>query len=162
MLSIYHSLIQSHLNYCLIIWGSADKTILQPLLILQNKFLRLLTNSERRSHAPPLFRENKLLNIFDLYQLNILKFAWNTLNNSDSFPSFLFKHYFIRNSQIHQHHTRQNNNIHPQKFKLEYGKKSVQNQCRILWNEAPNTIKQSKCISQLKSRTTKLLLSKYL
>ena len=34
---IYMSLIYSHINYCILIWGSAEKTILEPLFKLQKK-----------------------------------------------------------------------------------------------------------------------------
>ena len=34
---IYMSLIYSHINYCILIWGSAEKGIIEPLFKLQKK-----------------------------------------------------------------------------------------------------------------------------
>ena len=34
---IYMSLIYSHINYCILIWGSAEKSIVEPLFKLQKK-----------------------------------------------------------------------------------------------------------------------------
>ena len=42
---IYMSLIFSHINYCNLIWGSAKKTILEPLFKLKKKEVRLVNNS---------------------------------------------------------------------------------------------------------------------
>jgi len=40
--SLYHSIFKSHLTYCLLVWGNAHPTYLQPLNVLHNKFLRNL------------------------------------------------------------------------------------------------------------------------
>ena len=62
--SIYHAIIYPFLLYGITIWGSTCKTILNPLYILQKKFVRLVTfndtfPSEYRSlsHTPPPFSE---------------------------------------------------------------------------------------------------------
>lgn len=38
-LQLYHSLFETHLNYCVSIWGSSCNAYLHPIQILQNKFL---------------------------------------------------------------------------------------------------------------------------
>ena len=42
LLTVYYSLVGSHLNYSLLAWGSACKTTLQPLRVLQNKAIRFI------------------------------------------------------------------------------------------------------------------------
>ena len=42
---IYMSLIYSHINYCILIWGCADKTIVEPLFIMQKKAIRIISRS---------------------------------------------------------------------------------------------------------------------
>ena len=44
ILNIYYTMIFSHLIYCNLAWGSAAKTVLTPLHILQKKAARLITN----------------------------------------------------------------------------------------------------------------------
>ena len=53
---IYMSLIFSHINYCNLIWGSAKKTIIEPLFKLQKKAVRLVNNSQYLDHSDPSFR----------------------------------------------------------------------------------------------------------
>ena len=45
--SIYHSLFESHLLYCISVWGGISKTHLQKLFRLQKKCLRILFGDSR-------------------------------------------------------------------------------------------------------------------
>jgi hypothetical protein len=48
---IYYSLIYPHLLYGIPIWGNADDTHINPLLILQKKAVRLILNKHRNIHT---------------------------------------------------------------------------------------------------------------
>ena len=39
-LQIYHSLIQSHVNYCSLVWGFSSKSIIETIFVKQKKGLR--------------------------------------------------------------------------------------------------------------------------
>ena len=55
LLLLYHALIHLHLLYGPPICGSTFKTYLDKLQILQNKAIRIITNSDRRSSITPQF-----------------------------------------------------------------------------------------------------------
>ena len=65
--TLYYSLIYPHLLYAIEVWGSADTSALNSLLVLQKRIVRLLSNSDTRlsdySFPPstPLFFREKLL-----------------------------------------------------------------------------------------------------
>ena len=42
---VYYSLVYSHLIYCITSWGGAPTTVLQPILVLQRKIIRMMTFS---------------------------------------------------------------------------------------------------------------------
>ena len=65
--SVYHCLIYSHLQYCISSWGTASKSTLAPLFILQKRSIRLLTGSEYQDHTNPLFNRTKCLKLKDIY-----------------------------------------------------------------------------------------------
>ena len=48
---VYHGLMHPYLTYGISIWGQANKTILNPLLILQKRVIRLLNYANYRDHA---------------------------------------------------------------------------------------------------------------
>ena len=72
LLSVYHSLFQSHLVYGLQTWFS-DTSHISRIVSLQKQSVRLLTFSDYRSHSKPLFRMLGILRLPDLaFYLNIL------------------------------------------------------------------------------------------
>jgi Reverse transcriptase (RNA-dependent DNA polymerase) len=66
LLSIYYSLVYSHLYYCCILWGNASKSVLKPLQTLQNKALRNIFNLPFRCSATPLYKSLSLIKLYDL------------------------------------------------------------------------------------------------
>jgi hypothetical protein len=68
--NIFHALIQSHLQYGIIVWGKAAKTHIKKLEVQQKKAIRIVHNARFNAHTPPLFRESKVLRIQELYSLN--------------------------------------------------------------------------------------------
>ena len=104
--TIYFSLIFSYINYCLLIWGSANKTLLLPIFKLQKQFLRLSTYSEWRAPSEPLFKRLNILKFEDVFKLHVAQFVSNCIKRPKGFPKNLFTEFFISNSQIHNRDTR--------------------------------------------------------
>ena len=77
LLLLYHALVHPHLLYGLPIWGSTFKTYLNKLRILQNKAIRIITNSVRRSAITPQFRNLNVLTIADLTLMRLLSLCIN-------------------------------------------------------------------------------------
>jgi hypothetical protein len=83
LLTLYYALVQSHLNYCSTIYGSATKTRLQKLVLKQKQAIRIISNADFRANTSPLFRRHQILPLNDLIKFNNLKFMhgfyFNTL-----------------------------------------------------------------------------------
>ena len=86
--SVYHCLIYSHLQYCISSWGTASKSTLPPLFILQKRSIRLLTWSGYREHTNPLFYRAKCLKLKDIYSLETAKLMYKIHNNVLFFCKF--------------------------------------------------------------------------
>ena len=82
LLTLYSSIVQSHLNYGLHIWGSSVS--IGKLIRLQKKSIRIITNE---SHTEPLFKRTGILKLTDQYKLNVLTFMYQHKNSKlpDSF-----------------------------------------------------------------------------
>ena len=65
---LYHSLISSHINYGILLWGKANKGYMNKILKIQKKAIRIITNSPYLCHTEPLFEKLNLLNVFDIYK----------------------------------------------------------------------------------------------
>lgn len=68
---LYHALIQSHLSYCLLIWGTTCQSNLNRLIILQKRAVRSIENLGYRDHTASVFLKHGLLKITDLYYLRL-------------------------------------------------------------------------------------------
>ena len=70
-LCLYKSFIQSHLEYCLPIWGAGpEKFILEKM---QKWAVRVVTNSKYNAHADPIFARLQTLKLTDLYKLRCIE-----------------------------------------------------------------------------------------
>ena len=65
-------------------WGSANKTEIDKLIILQKKCLRLISHAHPLSHCLPLAKNLNILMINDLFVYNILVLMYSVHNLSCS------------------------------------------------------------------------------
>ncbi len=66
---LYYSLILPHLQYCIILWGVNYGASIEPLVLLQKKAIRLITNSKFLAHTAPLFKKMNTLKLIDLVNI---------------------------------------------------------------------------------------------
>ena len=66
--SWYYSFIYPYLTYCNQVWGSACKTNIEPLFILQKGALRIITGVHPSSPSEPLFCQLKFLNCENIFK----------------------------------------------------------------------------------------------
>ena len=57
--TLYCSMVQSRLTYCVLAWGFNH----QRLAKIQKRFLRIISLSKYNAHTEPLFKSSELLNI---------------------------------------------------------------------------------------------------
>ena len=120
---IYTSLIESHINYCLLLWGTNYDKIFK----LQKQAIRTISLNHFKARTSPLFKSMNLLDIRDTYQLQLLKLYYKVKNSL--VPSY-FTNFTIYNR----------NNVHTSRYLLrnkrvnvaippkEYLKRNVQYQ----------------------------------
>lgn len=67
---VYYAHFHSHINYCSNLFSMASKKSLNPIIILQKKAIRILTNSHYRQHTSQLFKDEGILPFEQLIELN--------------------------------------------------------------------------------------------
>lgn len=84
---LYFALVQSHLVYCNLVWGTCNKTDSHKLLSLQKRALRLLSSSS--SVEANLFETFHVRNFFHLYNFSLalhifykIKHDFNSFSNT--------------------------------------------------------------------------------
>ena len=80
---IFHSFVQSHLNYCSFVWGLAPKACIEPLFAEQKKALRALMPGYNINyykdgitpcHTKAFFTEYEIMTVHSIILANILNF----------------------------------------------------------------------------------------
>ena len=81
---LYYSLVNSHILYGILVWGSTNHSILQQLHVLQNKIIRIICNVSKNEHAKnnTFYHDSKLLKVKNMYHLEMqnLCISSNTIN----------------------------------------------------------------------------------
>ena len=103
LLNLYFALFQSHLSYGLLAWGTASKTSIEKLFIMQKKIIRIISGDSYTAHTGPIFKKLEVLNLWDLYDHSFAKFMFDF--HHDDLPD-VFSGYFVRTNEVHSHNTR--------------------------------------------------------
>ena len=81
VLNVYHALFASHMRYACQVWGLCDNHITHRVAVLQNIACRLMTFSEPRTSATPLYRELGILKFFDQVKVQNTLFIHSYLSS---------------------------------------------------------------------------------
>jgi hypothetical protein len=131
---IYNSLVLSHLNFGILVWGHKC----EKLAKLQKKVVRILCVSKYNAHTEPLFKTLKLLKISDILKLQELKFYYKFKNNK--LPHYLQSLPFHPNTEFHDYATRTRHNLHHPVSKHTFAKNCLRYQIPTIVNNSPNSI----------------------
>ena len=156
-MTLYYSLIFPYLSYCNIIWGSTYYSTLQKLYLVQKKFVRLATNSNYLASSAPLFKQLKILSVYEINTFQVCIFVFNCTKNSNSFPE-VFHDFFKTISQIHSYSTRQTGHIHSAFSRTTLGQFSIKFRGPSIWNAIPSEIREYTSLPLLKKRLKMLLI----
>ena len=102
-MSLYYSLIYSHLSYGICVWGDADNTYLDKIRIIQNKAVRIISSTDFYSHVEPMYKKLNILNLDEIYLSQYADLMYD--QDHGTLPK-CFKQYFKKVNEIHSHGTR--------------------------------------------------------
>ena len=88
--TIYLTIVQSHLNYGLHIWGSSNS--IDKVIVSQKKSLRIINNKTYNSHSEPLFKNSEILNVNEpnTRQLNLANYTRPRTKFTSLLPLHMF------------------------------------------------------------------------
>ena len=108
---IYFAFVHSHLAYGIEIYGNTYTNHLNKLMILNNTLLRTLRNAPSDILVVKLNANFNTFTLPGLHTYQILKFVRKCIYNQNKLPS-IFSNYFIQNSMIHIHNTRNREHLY--------------------------------------------------
>lgn len=156
---VYYSMFHSHLQYSLLNWGRAAKTLLHKLEVLQNNILRACFFSSRYNRTNVLYFKFGALKLHDMFEMEIAKFMFKF--NNQMLPSS-FNNYFIKLDQVHEYKTRQKsrNEFYQPYIGSEVGRKTLHHICLRSWKSIPQDMRHCS-FSRFKKYFKSNILAKY-
>ena len=154
--NLYYSLVYPYLINGIAVWGASGITTLAPIVTLQKRVVRLLTNSGRLDHTVQLFKKLDILPLHCLYTYNILLCIYKVRNKL--FPESFITNFKL-NSDISVRNTRQNKLYFIPNFRTKYFENTVTVQGPKMANKFKILYETHCSIGTFKRSAKKLLLS---
>jgi len=111
-------------------------------MVLNNKLLRIFQSAPRKAPFSDLYENFNTLNIFDLHNFQLLVLIHKFFCHKQKLP-VIFTSYFNANFLLHNHDTRNRDNLHFARCKTFYGLKCIKYKSSNLWNQLPSKLKSS-------------------
>ena len=108
-INFYYTFAYSYLIYFNEIWGSTYQTHLDRLLKIQKRLLRIITSSDYYAHTAPMFKKNKILDIYQINKYLLSVFMYKYYHND---LSEVFIDMYITSDTTHTYSTRQKHLYH--------------------------------------------------
>ena len=148
LLSVYRSIIECHINYCILIFGNAATVHLSKLEVAQKRAVRIVAMQPRLSHTNPIFSCLRLLKVSDQYKYNLGIYMWK---NIDKFTL-----------RVNINNTRSGDYYAPPYHRLSLTKyQSIYYQAPLNWEKISLTIRGSPSLNTFKKKYKNSLLSSY-
>ena len=159
LLTIYNSLILSHLHYGILCWGFQCK----GLFIIQKKAIRIICKAKYNAHTDKLFKSLNLLKVDDIFKLQCLKFYYRLRKNM--LPNYFSSNFrFTRNADMHDRQTRHGNVFRLERVNRMTTRQSIRHHLPNLLNNTSEMLINSMntiSLSSFKKRTKKLYIGEY-
>ena len=151
---IYYSLIYSRIQYGIVTWGTANKTVLQELNVKLNNIARTITYSSKYCPVTCLNKLLKFLKLYDIYRLELAKFIYQLYHKKFKIA---LNDCFLDITNIHSHNTRTKQNFVYFKPRVQTStcKKSLTYRAIDLWGKIKPEVKELSWVSFKKKDETK-------
>ena len=151
--TLYYSLIQSYIDYGLILYGKADDQYIKNIRNIQKNVIRIITHSAYNSEIEPLYKECKIMTLSQRYDYltNIFMFRFYR----QMLPQGL-QGCFTRNSAFHSYNTRHRNDPITPKCNLTKTQTSIRYTGPNNWSKLPKEIKSSQNTNLFKAKLKQL------
>ena len=189
--TLYYSLIYPYLFYCVSVWASTYPSNLRRLITLQKRVVRIMSRTAFDAHTEPLFKNLRILNLMDIYKLQIGKFMYHCKSGLHVLPDS-FNDMFLVTRQVHSYGTRSSalevrscapeyltklfttreqtsgrstrncQKLQIPLFKTSTGQKSFIFRAVTIWNNLPQSLKLSMNFKDFKRKLRNTLLKSFL
>ena len=142
LLKLYYALFHSNLLYGLLVRHNTYKAYTSKITGLQNKAVKLVSNSKRTDKCDPVYKNLRILQLHDLHIYETAIFMHKFHNNK---LPLSFSRYFVRIAEIHSANTRRSTTglkYYIPQYKTNRLQRSIKYVGVKIWNKIPDSIKK--------------------
>ena len=155
--TLYCTLVLSYVNYNILVWGSTCCSYMDKILKLQKWAVRSITKSHHRSHSAPLFKQLKILNVYDKLEVGVFMFRYSLNQLPERFTAFFFKKMVI----LMVITLEMEMILLSPEIRRFFSDQSIKTTGRILWKSIHQNIKDSRSTKHFRTQLKCHYLSKY-
>ena len=150
---LYFSMVHSRLTYCVGVWGSANKAVIDELQVLQKKALKAAHKLPLCFPTALLFGEEfpNVLTVSRMYELAVCKYVHCSVHD-------LKHHSTVFSDNSNRYGTRFSFLLRKPPIQSKYGKRSLQYAGPTLYNALPREIRELKRYDEFSRRLKSYLL----
>ena len=156
LLVLYHSLLLSHIRYCITNSFHGNLTIVRQLQNICNKFIRMSFSLASEDDISPFMRRHNLLTIKDIFTHDVAIIMYKY--HQGALPSAFDDMFRSRISLIK---TRSNSQLVPAFCRNSVSQQSIRYVGPKVWSEIPIAMRKSRTISAFKKNLKQYLLNSY-
>ena len=112
--ALYNSLVQTHSNYAIFIWGFKCNRLVK----LQKRLVKIITCSKYNAHTDPLFKSTAILKVANILDLDALNFCYQCFHGK--LPSYFYSFNIVMQGSQNSCNARQSEQIRTERTRVEY------------------------------------------
>ena len=151
LIFVYNSIIYPNLYYCCSVWGSCPKSILDPLIKIQKKIVRVMSFKPMYHPTHELFKRLNILTVPKINTYSSLSYTFKLLQSGHEW----FQPY---NSHINTRGSARSTLVLPP-IMTNNSRQSVRWVGATLWNSLPECIKEQETYNSFKYKLKRYLIN---
>ena len=152
---LYYTLAYSHITYGNLLWSSACRTNLEPVVKAQNRLIKIVAKQGAVDNILPIYKELQILTFLDVCSYNISLYVFKVLHNllisPFEFIPRVIPAYILRNPTV----------LTIPNLRTDQSRRFIYYRGCIHWNNLPNVIRESVSLNSIKCKLRKYFIDQY-
>ena len=149
VLNLYYAFFYSHITYGLVFWCNSSNSLLQQIILLQKRAIRIVDFNSYLAHTKPIAKDLGILLFNDLVKYVQCMFMFKVFHSI--YPNVVTSN-FCKVCQISQHFTRQFMfNFFVKPYHLKFVQGFILHSGVSVWNNLPLNVKSNLSLHKFKS-----------
>jgi len=151
---LYRSTVESHFDYCDVIWGTVRQTQRNRVQVMQNRAAKIITGTSWLDSSSEALNKLGWKNVYDRYKFHHDITMYKIVNNLT--PSYLTDRFTTTNIP---YNTRSSNPLYTPFPLLNYKKRSFSYTGAISWNSLNADVKNARSLDDFKTKYNAAVVS---